>query len=123
KVNPRDSPILVLAVRSDVFPITTVDQYADEVISQQISQMSGVGLVTLGGQRKPAVRVQIDPGKLAALGLSLEDVANVINVASVNAPKGSLNGVTRNFTIYDNDQLNKAAPWNDVIGAYHHGAP
>jgi HAE1 family hydrophobic/amphiphilic exporter-1 len=123
KVNPADAPILVLAIRSDAFPITQVDDYADNVISQQISQITGVGLVTIGGQRKPAVRVQVDPAKLAALGLALEDVAAVITNATVNAPKGSLNGIQRNFTIYDNDQLANAAPWNDVIVAYHGGGP
>jgi HAE1 family hydrophobic/amphiphilic exporter-1 len=123
KVNPADAPILVLAVRSDAFPITEVDDYADNVISQQISQITGVGLVTIGGQRKPAVRVQVDPAKLAALGLALEDVATVITNATVNAPKGSLNGIQRNFTIYDNDQLTNAAPWNDIIVAYHSGGP
>jgi HAE1 family hydrophobic/amphiphilic exporter-1 len=123
KVNPADAPILVLAAHSDAFPITQVSDYADNVLSQQISQVPGVGLVTLGGQRKPAVRVQVEPAKLAALGLALEDVATVITNATVDAPKGSLNGVQRNFTIYDNDQITKAAPWNDVIVAYHNGGP
>ncbi|MFX7870377.1 efflux RND transporter permease subunit, partial [Acinetobacter baumannii] len=89
----------------------------------QLSQIPGVGLVTIGGQQKPAVRVQVDPAKLAALGIGLEDVAGVIGSATVNAPKGSLNGTTRNFTIYDNDQLTSAAPWNDIIVGYHNGAP
>ena len=123
KVNPADAPILVLAAHSDAFPITQVSDYADNVLSQQISQIPGVGLVTLGGQRKPAVRVQVEPAKLAALGLALEDVATVITNATVDAPKGSLNGIQRNFTIYDNDQITKAAPWNDVIVAYHNGGP
>jgi len=123
KVNPADSPILVLAAHSDALPLTVVDDFAENVLSQQISQIVGVGLVTLGGQQKPAIRVQIDPAKLAALGLSLEDVAGTITNATVNAPKGSLNGTTRNFTIYDNDQLATAAPWNDVIIAYRNGGP
>ena len=78
KVNPADAPILVLAAHSDAFPITQVSDYADNVLSQQISQVPGVGLVTLGGQRKPAVRVQVEPAKLAALGLALEDVAEIL---------------------------------------------
>jgi HAE1 family hydrophobic/amphiphilic exporter-1 len=122
KVNPADSPILILAVHSDVLPVTTVDDYAENILAQQISQISGVAQVSIGGQQKPAVRVQIDPIKLAALGLQLEDVANVINAATVDAPKGSINGPTRSMTIYDNDQLLKAAPWNDVVVAYKNGA-
>jgi HAE1 family hydrophobic/amphiphilic exporter-1 len=121
KVNPADSPILILAVHSDVLPVTTVDDYAENILAQQISQIPGIAQVSIGGQQKPAVRVQIDPTKLAALGLQLEDVANVINAATVDAPKGSINGPTRAMTIYDNDQLLKAAPWNDVVVAYKNG--
>ncbi len=123
KVNPADSAILILAVHSDVLPLTEVDDYAENEIAQQISQIPGIAQVNIGGQQKPAVRVQIDPTKLAARGLQLEDVANVINTASVDAPKGSINGVRHTFAIYDNDQLLKAAPWNDVIVAYKNGAP
>jgi HAE1 family hydrophobic/amphiphilic exporter-1 len=123
KVNPADSPILVLAVHSDVLPLTTVDDYCENVIAQQLSQIPGVAQVTIGGQQKPAVRVQVDPAKISALGLQLEDVASVISVATVNAPKGSINGQLHSFAIYDNDQLLKAAPWNDVVVAYKNGAP
>jgi hydrophobic/amphiphilic exporter-1 (mainly G- bacteria), HAE1 family len=123
KVNPADSPILILAVHSEVLPVTTVDDYAENILAQQISQLPGIAQVSVGGQQKPAVRVQIDPAKLAALGLQMEDVANVINAATVDAPKGSINGPMRSMTIYDNDQLLKAAPWNDVVIAYVRGAP
>jgi HAE1 family hydrophobic/amphiphilic exporter-1 len=123
KVNPADSPILVLSVQSDVLPVTTVDDYAENILAQQISQIPGVAQVAIGGQQKPAVRVQIDPLKLAALGLQMEDVASVITAATVDAPKGSINGPKRALTIYDNDQLLKAAPWNDVVVAYKNGAP
>src|SRR4051812_30563743 len=123
KVNPADSPILVMSVHSDVLPLTEVDDYAENVLSQQISRIPGIAQVSLGGQQKPAVRVQVDPAKIAALGIQLEDIASVINAASVNAPKGSINGVRHSFAIYDNDQLLKAAPWNDVIVAYKNGAP
>jgi hydrophobe/amphiphile efflux-1 (HAE1) family protein len=123
KVNPADFSILILAVHSDVLPLTVTDNYAETVIAQQISTIPGVGQVDIGGQKKPAVRVQVDPVKLAALGLQLEDVANVITTASVDAPKGSISGVQRNFAVYDNDQLLSAAPWNDVIVAYKNGAP
>ncbi|MGO9934202.1 MAG: multidrug efflux RND transporter permease subunit [Steroidobacteraceae bacterium] len=121
KVNPADSPILLLSVHSDVLPITTVDDYAENILAQQISQIPGIAQVYVGGQQKPAVRVQIDPTKLAALGLQMEDIAGVIATATVDAPKGSINGPTRSMTLYDNDQLLKAAPWNDVVVAYKNG--
>ena len=123
KVNPAESAILFLAVHSDVLPVTTVDDYAENILAQQISQIPGIAQVAIGGQQKPAVRVQIDPIKLAAVGLQLEDVANVISTATVDAPKGSINGPKRSLTIYDNDQLLKAKPWNDVVVAYKNGAP
>jgi HAE1 family hydrophobic/amphiphilic exporter-1 len=123
KVNPADSSVLVYSIHSDTLPITKVDDYAETVISQQISQIPGVAQVTIGGQQKPAVRVQIDPVKIAALGIQLEDIAGVIAAATVDAPKGAINGNTHNFVIYDNDQLLKAAPWNDVVVAYKNGAP
>jgi hydrophobic/amphiphilic exporter-1 (mainly G- bacteria), HAE1 family len=123
KVNPADSAILILAVHSDVLPITKVDDYAETVIAQQLSQLPGIAQVTVGGQQKPAVRIQIDPVKLAAVGLQLEDVANLITTATVDTPQGAITGVHQNFTIYDNDQLLNAAPWNDVIVAYKNGAP
>jgi hydrophobic/amphiphilic exporter-1 (mainly G- bacteria), HAE1 family len=123
KVNPADSPILMLGVHSDVLPVTTVDDYAENILAQQISQIPGIAQVSIGGQQKPAVRVQIDPVKLAALGIQMEDVAGVIAEATVDAPKGAINGPARSLTIYDNDQLLKAAPWNDVVVAYKNGAP
>ncbi len=123
KTNPADAPIMILAVHSDVLPLTTVDDYAENVLAQQISGIPGVAQVTIGGQQKPAVRIQVDPAKIAALGIQLTDVANVITEATVDAPKGSINGTLHNYAIYDNDQLSKAAPWNDVIVAYRNGAP
>ncbi|WP_116810145.1 multidrug efflux RND transporter permease subunit [Steroidobacter cummioxidans] len=123
KVNPADAAVLVLAVHSDTLPLTEVDDYAENVISQRISQIPGVAQVNIGGQQKPAVRVQVDPAKIAALGLQLEDVAGVISTATTESPKGAINGVAHSFAIYDNDQLLKAAPWNDVVVAYHNGAP
>ena len=123
KYNPADYSIIIYAVHSDVMPMTAVDNYAETVIAQQLSQLPGIANVGVGGQQKPAVRVQVDPVKLAAVGLQLEDVANVITTATVNAPQGAISGALHNFTIYDNDQLLKAAPWNDVIVAYRNGAP
>jgi hydrophobe/amphiphile efflux-1 (HAE1) family protein len=123
KVNPADAPVLVLAVTSDALPLTQVDDYAENILSQQISQISGVGQVSIGGQQKPSVRIQLDPAKVAALGMSLEDVRNAILQATTDSPKGSIDGPTRTFTIYDNDQELQAGPWNDVILAYKNGAP
>jgi hydrophobe/amphiphile efflux-1 (HAE1) family protein len=123
KVNPADAPILVLATTSDALPLTQVDDYAENVLAQQISQISGVAQVGIGGQQKPSVRVQIDPAKVAALGLSLEDVRSVIMEATTDSPKGSIDGATRTFAIYDNDQELKAPPWNEVIVAYKNGGP
>jgi len=123
KINPAEASIVVFAIHSDALPATVVDDYAENVILPRMSQIAGVGLVSIGGQQKPAIRVQIDPAKIAAMGIQLEDVANVILAATVNQPKGSINGATHNFVVYDNDQLLKAAPWNDVIIAYKNGAP
>ncbi|SFC06987.1 hydrophobic/amphiphilic exporter-1, HAE1 family [Polaromonas sp. OV174] len=123
KVNPADSPIMLLAVQSSTLPLIQVNDYADNILAQQISQISGVGLVNIGGAQKPAVRIQIDPGKLAAMGLSLEDIRGVIATVSVNQPKGTLDGPAQSFTVYTNDQLLSAAPWNDVVLAYKSGAP
>ena len=122
KVNPADSPILLFAVHSDVLPLTAVDDYAENILAQQISQISGVAQVTIGGQQKPAIRVQIDPAKIASLGIGLEDIASVISAATVDSPTGSIDGSRRNFAIYDNDQLLAADAWNDVVVAYKNGA-
>src|SRR5438477_7249875 len=88
QVNPADSPILVLALTSDALPLTQVDDYAENVLAQHISQISGVAQVGIGGQQKPAVRVQIDPAKIASQGLSLEDIRGVIVAATTDSPKG-----------------------------------
>ncbi|EAQ35723.1 Acriflavin resistance protein [Nitrobacter sp. Nb-311A] len=123
KVNPADSPIMLLSATSDTLPLTTVSDDTDAQLAQQISQISGVGQVFVGGQQKPAIRIQIDPAKLVAKGLSLEDVRNQISVTTVNSPKGSIDGGTRSYTIYANDQLTESKDWNDVIIAYRNGAP
>ncbi|MDI7862208.1 efflux RND transporter permease subunit [Rhizobiaceae bacterium n13] len=123
KVNPADPPIMVLALTSDALPITKVDDYAENVLAQHISQVSGVAQVLVVGQQKPAVRVQVDPTKIASLGLSLEDVRTAIVSTTTDTPKGSIQGKTRTYTIYDNDQLTTAAPWNNAIVAYSNGGP
>ena len=123
KVNPSDSPILMYSVNSQVLPVTTVDDFAENVLAQQISRIPGVAQVVIGGQQKPAVRIQVDPVRIASMGIQLEDIAGVIATATVDAPKGSFNGALHNFAIYDNDQLMEAKPWNDIIIAYVNGAP
>ena len=123
KVNPADSPIFLLSVWSDDLPLTTVDDYAENVLSQQLSQISGVSQVAIGGQQKPAVRVQIDPARLASMGMTLEDVRSVLTNATVNSPKGSIDGAHQAFTVQANDQLTDPAPYNSLIVAFRHGAP
>jgi hydrophobe/amphiphile efflux-1 (HAE1) family protein len=123
KVNPADSPVLILAAQSDSLPLTAVDDAADTILAQQLSQVSGVAQVSIGGEQKPAVRVQVDPAKIAALGLSMEDLRTAISNATVNAPKGSFDGPRQSFTIYANDQLLKAEAYNDLIVAYRNGSP
>jgi hydrophobic/amphiphilic exporter-1 (mainly G- bacteria), HAE1 family len=123
KVNPADSPILLLSATSDSLPLTTVSDAVDAQLAQQISQISGVAQVTIGGQQKPSVRVQVDPAKLVAKGLSLEDVRSQIAITTVDSPKGNIDGDTRAYTIYSNDQLLDAKDWNDVIIAYRNGGP
>src|SRR5262247_4186927 len=123
KVNPADSPILILSASSDTMPLIDVDDNADTKLAQQISQISGVGQVTIGGEQKPSIRVQIDPAKLVAKNLSLEEVRAQLAITTVNTPKGNVDGPVRSYTIYANDQLTIAAAWNDVIVAYRNGAP
>jgi HAE1 family hydrophobic/amphiphilic exporter-1 len=121
KVNPADSPILLLSATSDTLPLTTVSDAVDAQLAQQISQISGVAQVTIGGQQKPAVRVQIDPAKLVAKGLQLEDVRAQIAITTVDSPKGNIDGSTKSYTIYANDQLSDSKDWNNVIIAYRNG--
>ena len=122
KVNPTNSPVLILGVTSQSLPLTAVDDYAENVLVQHISQISGVAQVNVGGQQKPAVRIQLDPAKVASLGLSLEGLRTVLASATANSPKGTINSATRTFTLYANDQELAAEPWNDLIVAYQNGA-
>ena len=123
KVNPADTPILVLGLTSDTLPLTTVDAYAENILMQKISQISGVGLVGIGGRQKPAIRIQVDPQALAARGLSLEDVRAVIGVDNVDLPKGTLNSPRQSYTLNTNDQLFKPELYDDLIIAYRNGSP
>jgi hydrophobic/amphiphilic exporter-1 (mainly G- bacteria), HAE1 family len=123
KVNPADSPILLLAAASDTLPLTDVDDAVETKLAQQLSQISGVGQVIVGGQQKPAVRIQVDPARLVSRGLTLEDVRTRLDGVTSNAPKGNIDGTDRSYTIYANDQLTEASRWNDVIISYTDGAP
>jgi hydrophobe/amphiphile efflux-1 (HAE1) family protein len=123
KVNPADTPILVLGISSDSLPITVVDAYAQNILLQKISQISGVGLVGIGGQQQPAVRVQVDPEALAARGINLEDVRTVLGQANVDLPKGQLNSPRQTFTLNTNDQLFEPDKYADLVIAYRNGSP
>jgi hydrophobe/amphiphile efflux-1 (HAE1) family protein len=123
KVNPADAPIMNLFVQSDVHPLTVVDDYTDNLLAQQLSQIPGIALVNITGEQKPSVRVQVDPAKIASLGMSLEDVRALLSNATANAPKGIFDGAAQAFTIYDNDQLLRAEPYNDLLLAYRNGSP
>ncbi|WP_280986287.1 efflux RND transporter permease subunit [Hansschlegelia zhihuaiae] len=123
KTNPADSPILLLSVRSDTMPLTTANDLADSRIAQQISQLSGVGQVTIAGEQKPSIRVQIDPAKIASKGLTLEEIRGVMATVTTDSPKGVIDGRRNALTIYSDGQLAQADRWNDVILAYRDGAP
>jgi multidrug efflux pump len=123
KSNPADTPILVFAVSSPSLPLDQVDDYADSILAQKMSQVSGVGLVTINGGQKPAVRVQADPAALAGAGLTLEDLRLAVLAANVNQPKGNLDGPRQDFVLATNDQLFKAESFRPLVLAYRNGAP
>jgi hydrophobe/amphiphile efflux-1 (HAE1) family protein len=123
KVNPSDAPIMILAAQSDALPLIEIDDYAENVLSQQISQIAGVAQVLIGGQQKRAVRLEVDPDKLAAKGMTLEDVRTLLVTATANAPKGSIDGQHQAFTVYANDQLTRGNQYDNVVLAYRNGAP
>ena len=123
KVNPADQPILTLALTSDTMPLQRVEDLADTNMAQKISQVSGVGLVSIAGGQKPAVRIQANPAQLASYGLSLEDLRTAIAAANVDQAKGNLNGTRQTYTIGANDQLLTSAEYKPVIIAYRNGAP
>jgi multidrug efflux pump len=122
KSNPADTPILTLSVSSSTIPLDEVDNQADSILAQKISQVSGVGLVTLNGGQKPAVRVQVDPAALAGIGLGLEDVRSLIVLANVNQPKGNIDGARQDYMIAADDQLFKASGYRPLVLAYKNGA-
>ncbi len=123
KSNPADVPILTLAVSSKTLPLDQVNDAADSILAQKISQVFGVGLVTINGAQKPAIRVQVDPAALAGTGLTLEDVRAAVAASNVNQPKGNLDGPRQDFLLATNDQLERAASFRPLVIAYKNGAP
>ncbi|HEY2622056.1 MAG TPA: efflux RND transporter permease subunit [Dyella sp.] len=123
RVNPADAPIMTLKLTSDSLPLRDVNNYADSILAQKLSQVQGVGLVSIAGNVRPAVRVQVNPAQLANLGLTMEDVRSALTEANVNAPKGTLNGATQSYSIGTNDQLATAAEYKSTIIAYKNNAP
>jgi multidrug efflux pump len=122
KVNPADTPIMTLAITSDTMPLPKIEDLVDTRLAQKISQVSGVGLVSISGGQRPAVRIQVNPNALAALGLDLEQVRSAISAANSNSAKGSFDGATQASTINANDQLKSSEEYNRVIIAYKNGA-
>ncbi|MDN5923754.1 MAG: efflux RND transporter permease subunit, partial [Xanthomonadales bacterium] len=122
RVNPADAPILTLVMTSESLPLREVNRYADSILAQKLSQVKGVGLVSIAGNVRPAVRVQVNPAKLGNLGLTMEDVRSALTQANVNAAKGSLNGTVQNYSIGTNDQITNAAEYKNTIISYKNGA-
>ncbi len=123
KVNPADAPILTLGVTSTGMPLTQVEDLAETRIAQKISQVSGVGLVSLNGAQRPAVRIEANMDALAAYGMSIDDLRTTISQSNIDAPKGSFDGAAQAWTIDANDQLSSASQYSDLIVAYRNGNP
>jgi multidrug efflux pump len=123
KVNPADAPILTLAVTSKTLALTDLENYSETRLAQKISQLTGVGLVSISGGQRPAVRIQLNPDSLAAYGLNVDDVRTTIGNLNVNTPKGNFDGPTQALTINANDQLTDADQYRNLIVAYRNGAP
>src|SRR5579884_3419263 len=123
KINPADAPVLTLALTSQTLPLQKVQDLADTRLAQRISQLPGVGLVSISGGQKPAVRIQVNPTTLAAYGLGLEDVRAAVAAANVNQAKGNFDGPQQAFTIGANDQLLSSDAYRPLVVAYRNGAP
>ncbi|WP_323121768.1 efflux RND transporter permease subunit [Burkholderia alba] len=121
--NPADAPVMVLALTSDTLTKAQLYDSADSVIQQQLSQIDGVGQITLGGGALPSVRVELQPGKLNSYGIGLEDVRAAIGAANANSAKGHIDQGDQRYEVISNDQISKAAPYRDLIVAYRDGAP
>ena len=123
KVNPADAPILTIALTSDLLPIATVSDAADTLLQPKLSEIDGVGRVTVQGGMRPAVRVRVDPARLAAYGLSMEDIRTAVAAANVNGAKGGFDGPRLAFALGANDQLVNADAYKTLVVAWRNGAP
>src|SRR6202012_1635089 len=123
KTNPADAPVLTLAINSASLPLSQVEDLIDTRLAPKISQLSGVGLVSISGGQKPAVRVQANPVKLASYGLNMEDLRTALTDTSVNSAKGNFDGPRQDYQIDSNDQISTAADYDNVVVAYRNGAP
>jgi multidrug efflux pump len=123
KVNPADAPIITLALTSKTLPLTKVEDLADTTLAQKLSQLPGVGLVSISGGQKPAVRIRVNPTSLAAFGLSMEDLRTALNQTNLNQAKGNFDGLRQAYTIGANDQILTSAGYKPIIVAYKNGAP
>ncbi len=123
KINPADAPILTLGITSDTVPLSQVEDLVDTRLAPKISQLNGVGLVSISGGQKPAVRIQVNPTKLSSYGVNLEDVRTALTQTSVNAAKGNFDGPRQDYQIDANDQITEAEGYRDVVVAYRNGAP
>jgi HAE1 family hydrophobic/amphiphilic exporter-1 len=121
--NPADTPVLILAITSDALPLTTVDDYAESILFGRLSQLQGVGLVTIGGQQQPAMRIEVDPTALSAHGLTMAEVRTALQGATLNAAKGTIRGPDQTFGITTNDQLDTRAAFGNLVLAFREGAP
>ncbi|WP_284778371.1 efflux RND transporter permease subunit [Agrobacterium sp. lyk4-40-TYG-31] len=123
KVNPADAPVMQLSASSDTLTLPELDEYIERNVASKIGQVSGVAFVNIGGKQKPAIRIAVDPGRLAQADVTMEDVRTAIGNLSLSAPKGNIDDATRTFPIYTNDQIGTAAEWNDAVIAYRNGGP
>jgi len=123
KINPADAPILTLSVTSKTLPLTQLEELSETTLAQKLSQLSGVGLVSISGGQRPAVRVQVDPRQLAAYGINIDDIRTTIGTLNVNTPKGNFDGPQQASTINANDQLNSAEQYRNLVIAYRNGNP
>src|SRR6201985_3828056 len=123
KVNPADAPILTLGLTSKTMPLTQVEDFVDTRLAQKISQLPGVGLVSISGGQRPAVRIRADIRKLAAYGLNIDDLRTTLGNANINTPKGNFDGSMRAYTINANDQIRNASDYRSLVVAYKNGSP
>ena len=123
RVNPADAAIVTLKLSSDTLPLREVNRYADSILAQRLSQVPGVGLVSIAGNVRPAVRIQVNPAQLSNMGMTMEDLRSALTQANVNAPKGSLNGATQSYSIGTNDQIENAAGYAEQIIRFNNNRP